>query len=185
MDSTFNLEKDNSLKTTPVLAQRGAVWSILTKNTKRQPIQRYPQGLLRWFGRLLRSPPIILPTPSTPSTRVKPLVFNGVTSSPKTSNSWRQHCFRLLTSPSTVPAGGQPLLLVSSQSPRNKSRTDRNEYWCSCPPVPRWPMPVRPSSCVPTLYVNLPYPRARGVKFRVPSQCSCVPNTEELLLPCY
>ena len=27
-----NLEKDNSLKTTPVLAQRGAVWSILTKN---------------------------------------------------------------------------------------------------------------------------------------------------------
>ena len=31
-----NLEKDNSLKTTPVLAQRWAVWSILTKkkNTK-------------------------------------------------------------------------------------------------------------------------------------------------------
>ena len=27
-----NLEKDNSLKTTPVLAQRWAVWSILTKN---------------------------------------------------------------------------------------------------------------------------------------------------------
>ena len=26
-----NLEKDNSLKTTPVLAQRWAVWSILTK----------------------------------------------------------------------------------------------------------------------------------------------------------
>ena len=25
-----NLEKDNSLKTTPVLAQRWAVWSILT-----------------------------------------------------------------------------------------------------------------------------------------------------------
>ena len=25
-------EKDNSLKTTPVLAQRWAVWSILTKN---------------------------------------------------------------------------------------------------------------------------------------------------------
>ena len=29
-----NLEKDNSLKTTPVLAQRWAVWSILTKNTR-------------------------------------------------------------------------------------------------------------------------------------------------------
>ena len=28
-----NLEKDNSLKTTPVLAQRWAVWSILTKNS--------------------------------------------------------------------------------------------------------------------------------------------------------
>ena len=28
-----NIEKDNSLKTTPVLAQRWAVWSILTKNT--------------------------------------------------------------------------------------------------------------------------------------------------------
>ena len=27
-----NLEKDNSLKTTPVLAQRWAVWSILAKN---------------------------------------------------------------------------------------------------------------------------------------------------------
>ena len=27
-----NLEKDNSLKITPVLAQRWAVWSILTKN---------------------------------------------------------------------------------------------------------------------------------------------------------
>ena len=27
-----NLEKDNSLKPTPVLAQRWAVWSILTKN---------------------------------------------------------------------------------------------------------------------------------------------------------
>ena len=27
-----NLEKDNSLKTTPVLAQRWAVWNILTKN---------------------------------------------------------------------------------------------------------------------------------------------------------
>ena len=27
-----NLEKDNSLKTTPVLAQIWAVWSILTKN---------------------------------------------------------------------------------------------------------------------------------------------------------
>ena len=27
-----NLEKDNSLKTTPVLAQRWAVWSILTKD---------------------------------------------------------------------------------------------------------------------------------------------------------
>ena len=30
-----NLEKDNSLKTTPVLAQRWAVWSILTKNMRR------------------------------------------------------------------------------------------------------------------------------------------------------
>ena len=30
-----NLEKDNSLKTTPVLAQRWAVWSILTKNPNR------------------------------------------------------------------------------------------------------------------------------------------------------
>ena len=30
--SSSNLEKDNSLKATPVLAQRWAVWSILTKN---------------------------------------------------------------------------------------------------------------------------------------------------------
>ena len=30
-----NLEKDNSLKTTPVLAQTWAVWSILTKNVTR------------------------------------------------------------------------------------------------------------------------------------------------------
>ena len=29
-----NLEKGNSLKTTPVLAQRWAVWSILTKKAK-------------------------------------------------------------------------------------------------------------------------------------------------------
>ena len=41
-----NLEKDNSLKTTPVLAQRWAVWSILTKNahlhrTKKQ----HPQSV--------------------------------------------------------------------------------------------------------------------------------------------
>ena len=47
-----NLEKDNSLKTTPVLAQRWAVWSILTKkknsrfaalwqiNNSRNPLSR-------------------------------------------------------------------------------------------------------------------------------------------------
>ena len=44
--------------------------------------------------------PIIRPSPSTPSTRVrrdgqdpvKPLARDGATSSPKTSNSWGQHC---------------------------------------------------------------------------------------------
>ena len=35
-----NLEKDNSLKTTPVLAQRWAVWSILTKKKKEEHMPR-------------------------------------------------------------------------------------------------------------------------------------------------
>ena len=38
-----------------------------------------------------------------------------------TSNSWGQHWWRRLTSPSTVPAGGQPLSLVPSLYPRGKS----------------------------------------------------------------
>ena len=40
-----NLEKDNSLKTTPVLAQRWAVWSILTKKltTKNESVHRKEQ----------------------------------------------------------------------------------------------------------------------------------------------
>ena len=36
-----NLEKDNSLKTTPVLAQRWAVWSILTKYSGNTSTRQY------------------------------------------------------------------------------------------------------------------------------------------------
>ena len=39
-----NLEKDNSLKTTPVLAQRWAVWSILTKNYAGIPLGKSCYG---------------------------------------------------------------------------------------------------------------------------------------------
>ena len=75
---------------------------------------------------------IILHSPSTPSTRgqrngrddVEPLARDGVTSSAKIENSWGQHWWRLPTSPSTVPAGGQPLLLVPSPRPRGKSLSE-------------------------------------------------------------
>ena len=69
----------------------------------------------------------ILHTPSTPSTRG--LARDGATSSPKTSNSWGQHWQRLQTSPSTVPAGGQPLLLVPSPRPRGKSLIEVSRSW--------------------------------------------------------
>ena len=82
--------------------------------TKRQPIQWYRCILhnvasagLAIYSCLRR---IILPTPSTPSTRgqrdgqdpVEPLARDGVTPSATFSNSWGQHCWRLLTSPSIV-----------------------------------------------------------------------------------
>ena len=41
-----NLEKDNSLKTTPVLAQRWAVWSILTMNYSSPVPEICPQNLM-------------------------------------------------------------------------------------------------------------------------------------------
>ena len=41
--------------------------------------------------------------------------------------SWGQHWRRLPTSPSTVPAGGQPLLLVPSLLPRGKSLSEVSE----------------------------------------------------------
>ena len=43
-----NLEKDNSLKTTPVLAQRWAVWSILTKKHCRCEDKMYASITLEW-----------------------------------------------------------------------------------------------------------------------------------------
>ena len=49
-----NLEKDNSLKTTPVLAQRWAVWSILTNrrvNLRWNPKKIDTKGFLTDFGR--------------------------------------------------------------------------------------------------------------------------------------
>ena len=59
-----NLEKANSLKTTPVLAQRWAVWSILTKNNSCRrllglPMRNSLSGMfvqcnLLSFGELLR-----------------------------------------------------------------------------------------------------------------------------------
>ena len=107
--------------------------------TKRQPIQRYiAQSRLRCFGHQLRlRHSIILPTPSTPSTRglrdgqdpAEPLARDGATSSPNTSNSWAQHRQKVRTSPSTVRAGGQPLLLVPSL--RTPSLQEPYSEWVS------------------------------------------------------
>ena len=49
----------------------------------------------------------------------------GAMFSPTNSNSWGQPCWSIPTSPSTVPAGGQPLLPVSSLGPRGKSLSER------------------------------------------------------------
>ena len=43
-----NLEKDNSLKTTPVLAQRWAVWSILTKSKNYELSTPGGSGVAEW-----------------------------------------------------------------------------------------------------------------------------------------
>ena len=112
---------------------RQAQWSIYHQNqmvrlqkimearshTTCQPIQRYiAYSHLRWCG--LR--PIILPTPSTHSTRarrhgqdpVRLLARDGATSSPNISRSWGQNCCRRVTSLSIEAAGGSTLLLLWS-----------------------------------------------------------------------
>ena len=98
--------------------------------TIRQPIQRYiAKGRLRWLGHLLRSPSNH-PALAIYTFNQRAAGWSRPRGAPRTRWSdvlgkdlkqLGQHWWRLPTSPSTVPAGGQPLLLVPSPRPRGKS----------------------------------------------------------------
>ena len=95
--------------------------------TNRQPIQRYiAQGRLRWLGHLLRS------SPNHPALAIytfnpRAAGWSRPRGAPRTR--WSDVLGKDLkqlgtTLPSTVPAGGQPLLLVPSPCPRGKSLSE-------------------------------------------------------------
>ena len=108
--------------------------------TNRKPVQRYiSQGRLRWFGHLLRSP-LNHPAHAIYTFNWRAAGWSRPRGAPrkrwsdvlgKDLKQLKQHRRRLPTSPSTIPAGGQPLLLVPSLRPRGKSLSEVKVcFWC-------------------------------------------------------
>ena len=60
-----NLEKDNSLKTTPVLAQRWAVWSILRTRLPSKEHLRYTDGSRQGLVSLRQAVTVLLTSTCT------------------------------------------------------------------------------------------------------------------------